>query len=228
MYQHYWDSGPSLENIHTLHNQLNWRTHAWRKSSLKTLQFHTSSSSTNIWRSEELIFPCSNGFQHQQVEWMRQIAEQGQGSYGVLWWHEFLNIWKLSSFPTAVIPKSLYSLALEVLRSDVVLVRKLGVPPLALDSTPYGVDCATVTLTLSLNACWCLSHRLRVVRGVFICREEVLFHFLKTEPASGCQVWTRYCSSNHCNWSSLVKLPIWCLLQNNFLLFTFTTSIKSK
>lgn len=110
------------------------------------------------------------------------------------------------------------------------LVRKLGVPSLALDSTPYGVDRAAVPLTLPLNASRCLSCCLSAVHDAFICRprEEVLFHFLKTKPGSGFEVWTLHCSSSCGNWSSLVKMPIWCLLQNNFLFFTFTTPMKSK
>lgn len=98
---------------------------------------------------------------------------------------------KLSSFPTAVtIHRCLYSLAFEVLRSDVVLVRELGVPPLALDSTPYGADGAAVALTLSAKTRCRLGCRLRAVREAFLCRprQEVLFHSLKNGP--GCQVWT--------------------------------------
>lgn len=42
-------------------------------------------------------------FQHQQVEWMHQVPEQGQRSYGLLWWYKFLNICKPSSFPTCLL-----------------------------------------------------------------------------------------------------------------------------
>lgn len=68
------------------------------------------------------------------------------------------------------------------------LVRKLGVPPLALDPTPYGADGATVTLTLSANTRCRLSCRLCAVHHTFVCRprQEVLFHSLKN--GSGCQV----------------------------------------
>lgn len=160
---------------------------------------------------------------------MHQVTKQGQRSYVLLLWHKFLNI-SISSFPTAVIPTCLYSLALEVLGSYVVLVRKLWVPPLTLDSTPYGVDRATVALTLSLNTSCSLDCRLRAVHDAFICRprEEMLFHFPKNKPGSACQVWTLHCSSNCGNWSSLVKMTIWCLLRNNFLFITFTTSMKLK
>lgn len=80
------------------------------------------------------------------------------------------------SLPTAVTPAYVYSLALEVLSSDVVLVRKLRVPPLALDPTPYGVDRAAVALTLPLDARCCLSHCLRAVHDTCVCRRgAVLF-----------------------------------------------------
>lgn len=109
--------------------------------------------------------------------------------YGLFQWHELLNILKLSSSPTAVImPTCLYSLAFEVLRSDVVLVRKLGVPPLALDSTPYGADGATVALALSPNTRCGLGCCLCAVHHAILCRprQEGLFHSLKN--GSGCQV----------------------------------------
>lgn len=122
---------------------------------------------------------------------MHQNTGQGQGRHGLLQWHELLNMLKLNPFPTAVTTHTcLYSLAFEVLRGDVVLVRELGVPPLARDSAPYGADGAAVTLTLPANTRCGLSCRLCAVHGAFLCRprQEVLFHSLKN--GSGCQVWT--------------------------------------
>lgn len=167
-----------------------WWIDAWRRGSWKSLGFHTRSSRTVPLRSEGLIFPGLNGFEPQQGR--VEESEQGAGTepYGLLWWHELLNILKLSYFPTAaIIPTSLYSLAFEVLRSDVVLVRKLGVPPLALDPTPYGADGATVALALAPDARCGLGCRLCAVHHALLCRprQEGLFHSLKN--GSGCQVW---------------------------------------
>lgn len=121
---------------------------------------------------------------------MPQNLGQGQGPYGLLPWHKLLSILKHSSFPTAaIIPTCLYSLAFEVLRSDVMLVRKLRVPPLALDPTPDGADGAAVALALSPNARGGRSRRrLRAVHDALLCRprQEGLFHSLK--KGSGCQV----------------------------------------
>lgn len=96
---------------------------------------------------------------------------QGQEPQGLLQWHELLNILKLNPFPNAVTTRTcLYSLAFEVLRGDVVLVRELGVPPLARDSAPYGADGAAVTLALPANARRGLGCRLCAVHGAFLCR----------------------------------------------------------
>lgn len=207
----------SQPGIHPDTPQLNWWIHAWRKSSEKSLGFHKALSRTTVLRCEGLIFPGSNGFEPQQVDAAEHRARtRTPWSAPVAWIVKHL---KLNCFPTAVtIHRCLYSLAFEVLRSDVVLVRELGVPPLALDSTPYGADGAAVALTLSADTRCRLGCRLRAVHEAFLCRprQEVLFHSLKN--GSGCQVWTLHYWWSHGlhDAQNMVIVVLWCNCQHDY------------
>lgn len=168
---------------------------------------------------ELMFWDKSNLFSHIQIFSSKQkkcitVQSEGQGSHGLLLHCEFKKKQQELFLAQCINTHCLYSLALEVLRSDVVLMRKLGVPPLALNPTPYGVDGATVALALPLDACCCLSHCLCAVQNANICkcREEIPFCFHKAEPGSQSRVWNLRCSPN---WSPLSI----CLLKNNDLLF---------